>query len=466
VTASGARIVVFRVSGIISLSSRIHLSQPNLTIAGQSAPGGGITLRGSNLPEGQTDILYVETHDVVIRYLRFRYGYAPGLAAGSQKGHNLFIANNCSNIIIDHCSFSWAADENITMWSTNTGYSNITVQYCISSEGFKGHGCGAIIGGGSTESPSILNVDFHHNFFAHNQNRNPLFKGKSARVINNMIYDWDWWPSGWEGGATIDIIGNSYKKGPASGNEREVYYRPDTDYGVVGNPSVYIAGNRGPSNTNPDADNWNMIDQANSWTASKTAPDLSYRRTTPMSAPANPITVHPVTRLDSLLLENTGACARLDQNGLWVANRDAVDNRVVKEYREGTGVIPVTESEVGGFPAIDGGTAYPDADHDGMSDAWETTHGLSPSQAADQNLDADGDGYANVEEFLNGTNPRSGAVGASINARSRTSKRRIALTPVVPLIRGTSRVLLASPDVGLFSSDGRLVARRGDVAIH
>lgn len=419
VTASGARSVVFRVSGIISLTSRIYLGQPYLTIAGQTAPGDGITLRGSELPDGQTDILYVETHNVVIRNVRFRYGNAPNLPVGSQEGHNIFIANNCRDIIIDHCSFSWAADENITMWSTSSGYSNITVQRCVSSEGFKGHGCGMIIGAGSSESPSVLNIDVHHNLFANNQNRNPLFKGKSSRIINNIVYNWDWWPTGWEGGATIDIIGNKYKKGPASGSEREVYYRPDTDYGVVADPSVYIAGNMGPTNADPDADNWNMVDQANSWTSSKTAPSLAFRRSSPMANPTAPITVHRATALDSVFLDDVGSCWRLNELGERVTNRDTVDRRIVRNYRDGTGVIPTAESEVGGYPTHAAGSAYPDADHDGMSDTWEQRHGLSPASASDGALDTDGDGYTNVEEFLNCTLPTSVTGAAAPTAPAR-----------------------------------------------
>jgi hypothetical protein len=104
------------------------------------------------------------------------------------------------------------------------------------------------------------------------------------------------------------------------------------------------------------------------------------------------------------MLADVGASRRLDQDGNWVPNRDAVDERLVREYRTGTGKLVYDVNDVGGFPAIPAGTPYADTDRDGMPDAWEKTRGLNPD-ANDSAGDRDGDGFTNIEEFINAPMP-------------------------------------------------------------
>lgn len=113
----------------------------------------------------------------------------------------------------------------------------------------------------------------------------------------------------------------------------------------------------------------------------------------------------PAGQLEKLMLPSVGASMRLDENGKWVSNRDGVDKRIINEYNTNKGIVPDNETEVGGFAVIEGGVPYADSDHDGMPDKWEIMYCLNPKDPGDGNKDADNDGYTNIEEFLNGTNP-------------------------------------------------------------
>ncbi len=117
-----------------------------------------------------------------------------------------------------------------------------------------------------------------------------------------------------------------------------------------------------------------------------------------------PITVDDVNHLEDHLFSTVGASQRLDCNGNWVPNRDAVDTRLINEYKAGTGIIPTSETQVGGFPTIDPGSACADSDHDGIPDAWEIAHGLNPKNPSDGRK-LNPDGYTNLEHFLNGGSP-------------------------------------------------------------
>ncbi|MDB6152695.1 MAG: uncharacterized protein JWL90_1148 [Chthoniobacteraceae bacterium] len=413
--ASGARTVVFRVSGTITLNSHIYIGNPYLSIAGQTAPGGGILLRGSKTASANSlsALLYVETHDVVLQYLRMRLGVNPNFH--ELEGKDVVLADNCRDIIVDHCSFSWAQDKDFLVWPYTTAGAarNITMQWNIFSEPIYVNGVdgtGLLIGGNSTDiATATTNIDVHHNLFVSDRHRTPLFKAKNVQIVSNLVYNWDAFSTGWEAGATIDIVSNKYKPGPVWSRAPEIAYRPDGDRAVLGNPSVYIAGNVGPSNADPAGDNWKMIEVRPAWSNTGQTPSLSFRRTSRQAAPTFPITVNASTSLETVLLPEAGASKRLDANGAWVSNRDSVDTRVVQNYWSGSGTLISNESQVGGYPVIASGTPYADSDGDGMPDAWESSHGLNPNNAADgAAVASDGSGFTNLVKFLNG--PTSGGV--------------------------------------------------------
>ena len=400
--ASGPRTVVFRTSGIITVTRPIAVRQPFLTIAGQTAPGGGILLRTAT---GRHDALDVHTHDVIIRFLRIR------------DAHDCFDALGASNLMFDHVSVGWGRDENIFIGQPSN---RVTCSWVLNAECLLPHSCGILIHGADwdpVKSPQMHDVDVHHNLFAHNMNRNPKIKSMNAQSINNIAYDWSWWGAAFAGGVEIDLVGNIFKRGPGFLGEdvekccgflvspAEIFWRADYSTGPpMRDPSIYIRGNVGP--TNPDAaqDNWDMMEEtAGGWIRTGHAPDRAYRRDR-LQSRVFPITIHAASELEQVLLADVGASRRLDENGHWVSNRDSVDERIIREYRSGTGKLIAKIDEVGGLPKLAPGTPYPDADHDGMPDAWEKARGLDP-QMNDSAADRDGDSYTNLEEFLNAPFP-------------------------------------------------------------
>jgi pectate lyase len=405
--ASGSRIVVFRVGGIIDGNgSYINISSPYITIAGQTAPGGGILIKGFKE-------IYIRTHDVIVRFLRVRQGGGPW---EDQNGHAFALVPGTANVIIDHCSASWANDENVAAWSNyEPSPHHITFSYNYIAEGTTyGHGsCGLIVGSNS-DPEAIHDISIHHNIFQSHMNRMPLVKCGNVRIINNLIYNWNWYPTGIGGGAEVDVIGNKYKIGPDNQEQRnwEVWaknYAGTQSSGLPGDPSIYITNNIGPHQADPDGDNWGMIMECSGtgWGNPKGHPPdrETCERLTPLVESTPPITIHSVLDIENMLLANAGASRRLDESGNWISNYDAVDKRLVQEYLSGTGQIPYDENSVGGYPTIAAGTPYTDTDSDGMPNAWENIHGFNPDDPSDGPQDADNDGYTNVEEFLNGTCP-------------------------------------------------------------
>jgi len=414
VNADGPRIVVFRVGGVIQLQSNLEIDDPHIYIAGQTAPGGGIVLNDKTGPEQTTGILRLKTHDVVIRFLRFRSGL--GQAGGAD---NVTIAGPNRDIVIDHCSFSWANDEAIGIWENNQSIQDVTISWNILAEALEHHSTGLLVGGRAKDQ--IEGIGIHHNFFMSNSHRNPWVKNESAEVINNLVYNWEFFGLAFSDGQTIDIIGNKYRRGPTTGGRPAILYSRSTSsfevQGVDGDPSIYIAGNVSDSHPDPSADNWEMIKDAEGWSPTGNAPPRDTRRNAPLGGGKFPIAPEPIDQMESRLLEDAGAAYRLDAHGDWIPNRDAVDRRLVQAYRDGGGAIPEDEQEAGGVPDIASGSPYEEADGDGMADLWEDDHGLDPADPQDGGDDADGDGYTNIEEFLNGSDPTEqtgqtdGAVG-------------------------------------------------------
>ena len=217
VEASGPRIVVFDVAGIITLEDYLFIDNPYLTIAGQTAPSGGITIRGY--------MIETRTHDIIFRYLRMRMGSKRGSSkkewTTAGGGTSLILSslgdNTSYNIIIDHVSFSWAANKSIALWSQTVAAHDITFQNNIIAEGLSYTNATSLALTGSNINPDeMVNIAFHHNFFAHGSNRFPLIKVKEAKVINNVIYNWQWWATSVYGNALVDIIGNMYKYGTSN----------------------------------------------------------------------------------------------------------------------------------------------------------------------------------------------------------------------------------------------------------
>ncbi len=406
IEATGPRIVVFRVSGTINvceLNSKLVIQQPYITIAGQTAPGGGITLRLD--PSCTGSALTIWAHDVVIRHIRIRPGSNPGVDLG---GSDAVTIANAHEVIIDHCSFSWATDENVDI---SWGARNITVQYSIISEALKdatrvkvgpSGGYGMLIAEGDPLGEHTRQISVHHNLFAHNWYRNPQVSTDGlVDLRNNVVYDW-----GLHGlrvldiyGPTrINIIGNYSKAGPSTAPPADV--RENWTLHSIGQiPFSYFVrdnlGPRRPSTSLPQLDSVYCReaydDIPNSGVDCNPA---TFSRSTAFTV-THVATSSPTTAYDDVL-------ARAGAN---LPARDAVDLRVVAEVRDRTGGQIPDPANVGGWPWISSTTAPADGDHDGMPNSWEIQYGLNSNDASDGSLDADADSFTNIEEFLNATNP-------------------------------------------------------------
>lgn len=375
--AKGPRTVVFRVSGTIPLESGLRIKNSFLTIAGQTAPGDGICIKNYQVN--------FNTEHLIIRYLRFRPGDEKGKEQDGFGGQG-------SHIIIDHCTASWGVDET---FSINKG-TNLTVQWCLISESLtkslhkKGaHGYGGLWGGPGGS--------WHHNILAHHSSRNPRASGNAESGLldyrNNVVYNWGFnsayggelWPRNW--------ISNYYKYGPATSEKvrRRIFVQKDP------RGKMFASGNFVWGYSAISADNWNGgIDFEPSGEATEAT--LRVRE---------PFVVAPVTTQSA-----EAACELVLAKAGCSLSRDAVDQRIINEIRTGTakygetyggggkGIID-SQQAVGGWPELRSAPAPIDSDHDGMPDDWERKHGLDPNNPADGASDADGDGYTNLEEYLN-----------------------------------------------------------------
>ena len=386
IQARGPRIVVFRVGGTIELQSGLTIKNPFITIAGQTAPGGGITLKLS--PDDLKALMSIRTHDVVIRYLRFR----PGASTLQTSVRDAITMPDAYNVIIDHSSFSWATDENIDVWNDSH---DITIQWSIISEGLRDpwnddsqHSMGALLG-----SQGSKNISVHHNLFAHNHGRNPRVNTAGVvDIVNNVIYNPGDQPTTvanqWHPATPVNYVGNYYKKG--SDSIRNFFI--DT----TGDPAaIFVQGNITPGRPTDDLDEVEGVVR-----------DASLAYVVENRHEAPPITETSAFEAYDQVLANAGATLPL---------RDSVDERVVSDVINGTGNIINDPFEVGSWPELVAGTPPQDSDHDGMPDDWEILYGFDPNDPSNSSADADGDGYTNVEEYLNGTEPTVSSIPPTIN---------------------------------------------------
>jgi pectate lyase len=379
---SGARTIVFRVSGTINMTRDIRIRNGNLTIAGQTAPGDGITLKGYPVVN--------QADNVIIRYLRFRVGDE------SNQDVDAIWGRNQKNIIIDHCTMSWGVDENSSFYDNE----NFTMQWCILSEALTW----SVHGGGRHGFTGIWGgkqATFHHNLIASTDSRNPRFCGSRysgqpdkeyVDFRNNVIYNW-FNGSGYGGeGGFYNMVNNYYKPGPATSKNKDRIFRVWADNGVYG--KFFIDGNfmeGSPSVTN---NNWNGISYNHGLTENQV------KSTTEIEMPY----VHTQSAQDAFysVLDNAGASFA----------RDTVDKRIVFETLTGTnfyvgsssqaypGGLIDSQTDVGGWPVLH--TAEPpiDTDNDGIPDEWEIANGLNPNDPEDRNLVGE-DGYTMLERYLN-----------------------------------------------------------------
>lgn len=429
----GARIIVFNVSGIINLKTPVILRAPYVTIAGQTAPGDGVCIAGESFQ--------VDTHDVIVRHMRFRRGNTH-----VWNREDSFGGNPIGNIMIDHCSCEWGLDENISfyrhMFDMGDGKPkrkvptvNVTIQNTISAKALDtyNHAFGSTIGG--------ENSTFMRNLWADNTGRNPSIGwGGVFNFVNNIIYNWvHRTADGGEFSTMSNFINNYYKPGPLTPKQSNVGWRivkaesrsnklfPYKQFG-----RVYATGNIMEGYPEITKDNWAGGIQTADKDGDLGEDELALMRSNePFEMPY--MTIIPSEQTFDRVLDNVGAM---------LPTRDIVDQRIVEEVRTGKAYylkkLPkenpygdtwgmkeasmkedgsfkyrrlsndsykdgiITDiAQMGGYPEYKG-TPYIDTDGDGMPDEWEIANGLNPNDPSDANGDCNGDGYTNIEKFING----------------------------------------------------------------
>ena len=396
----GARYIVFSTGGAIFLNSELKIENPNLTIAGQSAPGEGISIAGYPVS--------IAADNIIIRFLRFRMGDlndVEGDALGSRFN---------KNIIIDHCSMSWSTDECVSIYNNE----NTTLQWCLIAESLRNsahakgaHGYGGIWGG--------KNASFHHNLLAHHDSRNPRlgeYAGSAfaltdlVDVRNNVIYNWQ--GNSIYGGEAmnVNIVNNYYKPGPATSKKERIVaidknLNEDTEvYNIWG--KFFIDGNFVEGSTRASENNWEfgVYNQIHSKYGSLTEEDKNAMKIESPHSIDDNVETQSAQQAYEAVLAKAG-------NTMF---RDKVDEHVIADVknksftysgsRGSTNGIIDTQSDVGGYPELDKGTALKDSDLDGMPNDWEIENNLDPDKfdANDNDLST---GYDNLEVYLNSLTP-------------------------------------------------------------
>jgi len=408
VNLSGARIILFKVAGLIPLTSELRIKNGNLTIAGQSAPGDGICIK--NYP------VVLQASNVIIRFMRFRMGdeaaaadKLAGNTAYGWDGADAIWGRDMTNVMIDHCSMSWNIDECSSFYDNK----NFTLQWCVMAESMRnsvhskgGHGYGGIWGG----EPAT----FHHNILAFHDSRNPRFCGsrytnspltERVNFVNNVVYNWGG-NSGYAGeGGSYNMINNYYRSGIAKSTGASSYriFSPNPDDGSNSQPlgtwgKFYLSGNVMKNYSPVTLDNWLGFQPVSLGT--KNIADL--KSTIPFSSPV--ISTQTAENAYNSVTSYAGASLK----------RDAVDSRIIGNILNGTvscaagsngstGGFIDSQKDVGGWPAYTYVvTDVPvDTDSDGMPDAWESAHGLNPNSATDGTSTSLDGNYTNIEIYLN-----------------------------------------------------------------
>ena len=374
--SQGNRTIVFQVSGTISLGSVILKPKSNTTIAGQTAPGDGICLKGR---------IQISASNVVIRYIRVRVD----AGAANSSGDAVDIESG-SNIIVDHVTASYARDEGISCQEKSD---KVTVQWCLISEAltFESHSYGSLVRGDYGDQKT-----YHHNLYAHNNNRLPRpgnYTNYPTDTIglyfdfrNNVVYNWKGTSPGYNADTAsishYNFIGNVYIPGTES-SVSGIAFKEDAYRAYA-----YFADNM--YNGNIPADQWSLVQWGSKFTTER---KNAYKARSAL-IPMEPVTTTSPQQAFDDVLASAGAS---------FPKRDTIDRRIISDVlnRTGHSIDSLDSQPEGGWPLLASAPAPTDSDKDGMPDEWERAHGLNPNDSTDRNTISSA-GYTMLEEYLNG----------------------------------------------------------------
>lgn len=383
VEQQGPRTVVFAVSGTIELKKRLNIENPYITIAGQTAPGDGICLKGETLK--------ILTHDVIIRYLRVRLGDGKFGEGDTNQGKDAIDISSGENIIVDHCSASWSLDEVLSSSSYTRELTKVTVQWCFISEGLNvdGHGYGSLIRGTGGAKYSYLHNLYAHNYGRNprpgNYNSNPYDKDPNGLLLdfrNNVIYNWGGDHAGYNADSKsvthLNYV-NNYLIAGANSKPTGIVYSTGSPYN-----KSYFSGNF--YNKKYIVNQWDLVKYNSEWSDEVIE---AYKQIKPFET--------------GLVNEESAKSAYkrvLKIGGASLPKRDAIDNRIVDNVKTVTGRIIKSQEDIGGWPELKNKPAPTDSDKDGMPDVWEKKNKLNPKNGDDRNI-VGKDGYTMLEKYLN-----------------------------------------------------------------
>ena len=344
------RFVVFDVGGVIDITGKSITIASNITIAGQTAPGEGITIYGGR-------VIASKAKNVIMRYIRMR----GGKSVNSSKC--TLTLDECQNFIMDHCSVSWGPWDNVHIKDAN----NVTWQYCINSEGIEPQRFGSITDG-------TRNWTIHHCLWADNKSRNPKMKCY-LQYYNNVVYNYGMGIIGGHSAADNyqDVMNNYFIAGP-NGSAKYFDDWTETDH-------LYSTGNYFDGNCDGVLNGVLITD---------------HHSATPMANPnfktTHPMNVETAAQAYATVVEHVGA-SRV---------RDSHDKRIIEQLTSlgKKGSFIANEDELGGIGTVANGPRPTDADNDGMADDWERENGLNTG-VNDANAYTLGGGYTNIEHYVN-----------------------------------------------------------------
>ncbi len=398
-TATGPRTIVFDVGGYIKLNDWLHIRNDQITLAGQTAPGGGITIIG--YPLGITN-----ASDIIIRYMRFRVGdfnavdpTGNGNGKGNQdlrgEGADAITVIGADGLMLDHISASWSMDEVIGINQSE----NITLQHSLiayslnNSFNHRGlHSKGILAYGHSTKQAienGVGGYTFYQNLLAHHDNRSPLVGGSGpgwmgGDFVNNVVYDWGL-RSGHNARVNImmNYVNNYLIAGPSlRAVNPNIVMRKIKE--VDGPFFMYASGNY--MDLDQDSNHNGQLVGDVGFNGFKDNERLSARLPFPV--------------IDSVVSANNAYQSVLEVSGASLV-RDSIDRRAIDSVRRRSGGLINKPSDIGGLVTLARGTPALDSDQDGMPDGWERQHGLDPDDAADRNeTDLSSVGYTNLEVYL------------------------------------------------------------------
>lgn len=359
---TGARTIIFKVGGIIDCSSYLEIpyKSGNVTIAGQTAPGGGITIRGAELR--------ISASNVIMRYIKIRPG--SNVSGSNVNGIRLSSYNNnkIEDVIIDHCSVTWATDKVLIIGGIGgtSSVNNVTVQKSIIGENIQS-GLGFLLWSRAT------NISVFKNLLIHDVERNIRSSKCTStfEMINNLVYGHKYGTQPTHNN-DFDIIGNVYRTSPNTSTRFETIRLEGSSDCGIGGTRAYI--------------NDNVLNGREVAISSNLRPYIESSKILNSG-----ISTISSSSVQSTVLADVGASKYKDQ----------VDERLINDVVNSTGKIKKSVSEAGGYPSIANGTPYSDSDKDGMSNEWEISMSLDPNDSNDGNKDRNGDGYTNLEDFLN-----------------------------------------------------------------